>query len=364
MFIIDEFLKMAVEKHASDIHLKVGQAPILRLHSQLTHTELPVLTAEDLHITIKHVLPSYLETYFNEHHEADFSHSVEGAGRFRVNAFLSQGQPALAFRHVKTKVPTVDDLNLPQAIKTIAGAQRGIVIVSGATGSGKSTTLASMLNHMNETENLRVITIEDPIEYLFEDKKCVISQREVGLDTLSFQAALKHILRQDPDVIIIGEMRDQTTFRTALSAAETGHMVMTTLHSSNASIAIQRLLEFFPASDWDQIRLNLASNLQAVICQRLLKGAQGGVIPAVEILINTPTVRKLLEKNKLDILPAAIETGADDGMQTFNQSIYGLIKSGMITQEEGMTYATNPQALRMNLQGIFLDEGRRILSTI
>ncbi len=364
MFQIDKLLINAVEMHASDIHLKVGQTPYLRLHSVLTPSNLPILSPEDLHSAIQHILPAHLVTHYKEEHEADFSHSVEGAGRFRVNAFMSQGQPALAFRHVKTKVPTVDELNLPQSIKTIANSQRGIIIVSGATGSGKSTTLASMLNHMNETENLRVITIEDPIEYLFEDKKCVISQREVGLDTLSFQAALKHILRQDPDVIIIGEMRDQTTFRTALSAAETGHLVLTTLHSGNASVAVQRLLEFFPSGEWDQVRLNLASNLQAVICQRLLKGSQGGVIPAVEIMINTPTVRKLLEKNKLDILPAAIETGGDDGMQTFNQSIYQLIKSGMITQEEGMTYATNPQALRMNLQGIFLDEGRRILSTI
>jgi twitching motility protein PilT len=217
---------------------------------------------------------------------------------------------------------------------------------------------------MNETEPLRVITIEDPIEYLFVDKKCVISQREVGLDTLSFEAALKHVLRQDPDVIVIGEMRDQTTFRTALAAAETGHLVLTTLHSGTAAIAVQRLLELFPASEWDQIRLNLASNLQAVICQRLIKGNQGGVVPAVEIMINTPTVRKLLEKNKLDVLPAAIETGKEDGMQTFNQSIYTLIKTGMISQEEGMVYATNPQALKMNLQGIFLDESNRILATI
>jgi len=364
MFKIDDFLRGAVEQHASDIHLKVGQTPFLRLQSQLTPSTLPVLSQENLHATIQHVLPPHLVSHYTEQHEADFSYFVEGAGRFRVNAFLSQGQPALAFRHVKTKVPTVDELNLPPSIKTIAESQRGIIIVSGATGSGKSTTLASMLNHMNETENLRIITIEDPVEYLFEDKKCVISQREVGLDTLSFQAGLKHILRQDPDVIVIGEMRDQTTFRTALSAAETGHLVLTTLHSSNAAIAIQRLLEFFPSGEWDQIRLNLASNLQSVICQRLLKGTQGGVIPAVEILINTPTVRKLLEKNKLDILPAAIETGSDDGMQTFNQSIYQLIKSGMITQEEGMMYASNPQALRMNLQGIFLDEGRRILSAI
>ncbi|MEI7879799.1 MAG: PilT/PilU family type 4a pilus ATPase [bacterium] len=364
MFQIDDFLRRAVEMQASDIHLKVGQAPILRLRSELTSTDLAILTPEDLHQILPHILPPHLVSQFNEQHEADFSYWIEGAGRFRVNAFMSQGHPALAFRHVKTEVPTVEDLNLPPSIKTIAGAQRGIIIVSGTTGSGKSTTLASMLNHMNETETLRIITIEDPIEYQFLDKKCVISQREVGLDTLSFEAALKHILRQDPDVIVIGEMRDQTTFRTALSAAETGHLVLTTLHSDNASIAVQRLLEFFPADEWDQVRLNLASNLQAVICQRLLKGTQGGVIPAVEILINTPTVRKLLEKNKLEVLPAAIETGNDDGMQTFNQSIYALIKSGMITPEEGMMYASNPQALRMNLQGIFLDEGRRILSTI
>ncbi|MEI6514833.1 MAG: PilT/PilU family type 4a pilus ATPase [bacterium] len=364
MFDIDDFLLQATALHASDIHLKVGQSPILRLHSALTFTDAPPLTPEDLQIAIQHILPDHLVKYYQEQHEADFSYSVAGAGRFRVNAFTSQGHPALAFRHVKTKVPTTEELNLPDSIKKIASSDRGIVIVSGATGSGKSTTLAAMLNHMNDTENLRVITIEDPIEYLFEDKKCIISQREVGLDTMSFQAALKHVLRQDPDVIVIGEMRDQTTFRTALAAAETGHMVLTTLHSSNAAVAVQRLLEFFPAAEWDQVRLNLASNLQAVICQRLVRGSQGGVIPAVEILINTPTVRKLLEKNKLDILPAAIETGVDDGMQTFNQSIYNLIKSGMVSQEEGMMYASNPQALRMNLQGIFLDEGRRILATI
>jgi twitching motility protein PilT len=364
MFQIDDFLRQAVTLGASDVHLKAGQSPYLRLHSELTTIDSPPLTEADLVEVIQQILPHHLQKSYEEQHEADFSHSVENAGRFRVNAFMSQGMPALAFRHVKTKVPTVDELNLPLCIKTIAESKRGIVIVSGATGSGKSTTLAAMLNHMNETEPLRVITIEDPIEYLFIDKKCVISQREVGLDTMSFQAALKHVLRQDPDVIVIGEMRDQTTFRTALSAAETGHLVLTTLHSGTAAIAVQRLLELFPASEWDQIRLNLASNLQAVICQRLIKGNQGGVVPAVEIMINTPTVRKLLEKNKLDVLPAAIETGKEDGMQTFNQSIYTLIKTGMISQEEGMTYATNPQALRMNLQGIFLDESNRILATI
>ncbi len=364
MFDVDNLLRQAVELRASDIHLKAGQKPFMRQHSTLVELGDTEMTPEDVYAAIDTVLPDYMKEAYATQHEADFSHTVEGAGRFRVNAFKSQGLPALAFRHVKTKVPSFDDLNLPPALARIAGAQRGIVIISGATGSGKSTTLAAMLNYMNETERLRVITIEDPIEYLFPDKQCIISQREVGLDTLSFQAALKHILRQDPDVIVIGEMRDQVTFRTALAAAETGHLVLTTLHSSTAAVAVHRLLEFFPANEWDQVRLNIASNLLSVVCQRLLKGSQGGVVPAVEILINTPTVRKLLEKNRMEILPAAIETGVDDGMQTFNQSIYNLIKAGMISQEEGMTYATNPQALRMNLQGIFLDESRRILSTV
>jgi twitching motility protein PilT len=364
MFDINELLRSAVELKASDIHLKAAQRPYVRLHSTLEELDLPPLTAGDLNDIIRSILPSHLTTLFTEQHEADFSHFVVGTGRFRVNAFLSQGVPALAFRHVKTKVPTFEELNLPASLKAIAGAQRGIVIVSGTTGSGKSTTLAAMVNHMNETEKLRIITIEDPIEYMFPDRQCIISQREVGLDTMSFQVALKHVMRQDPDVIVIGEMRDQVSFRTAMSAAETGHLVLTTLHSANAAGAVSRLLEFFPSSEWDQIRLNIAANLQSIVCQRLLKGSQGGVIPAVEILMNSPTVRKLLEKNRLDVLPAAIETGVDDGMQTFNQSIYGLIKGGMISQDEGMRYATNPQALRMNLQGIFLDESRRILSTI
>ncbi len=363
MLSIDTLLANAKKHDASDVHLKVSQKPYLRIHSALTDIEHPPLTTDDLNGLLKSILPPHLAGFWADRHEADFSHYVEGIGRFRVNVFLAQGHPAFAFRYVKTKVPTLEELNLPPALASIAKAQRGIVIVSGATGSGKSTTLAAMLNLMNETEKLRIITIEDPIEYMFVDKQSLISQREVGLDTLSFQEALRHVLRQDPDVIVIGEMRDQTGFRTALAAAETGHLVLTTLHSGTAAMAVHRVMEFFPANEWDQIRLNLAGNLHAVLCQRLVKATQGGVVPAVEIMINTPTVRKLLETDRLDVLPAAIETGTDDGMQTFNQALYKLIKSGMISQDEGMQYATNPGALRMNLQGIFLDEARRILST-
>jgi pilus retraction protein PilT len=269
----------------------------------------------------------------------------------------------IAMRHVKTEVPTVEYLRLPPQLKDLARAERGIVLLCGTTGSGKSTTLAAIIGEINRTQRRRIITTEDPIEYMFIDDQSVITQREVGLDTLSFENALKHLLRQDPDVILIGEMRDALSIRTALLAAETGHLVMSTLHSGSADLAVPRMLDVFPAEEQNHIRLGLANNLHAAICQRLVPDVRGGVIPAVEIMINTPTVRKLIEKNQLGVLSAAIETGREDGMQTFNQSIYDHIKNGLISEEEGMLAATNPQALRMNLQGIFLDEGRRILST-
>jgi twitching motility protein PilT len=361
MLSINMLLAEAKGRDASDVHLKVNQKPFFRVHSALAEAEHPPLTAEDLHRVLAEILPSHLAASWAEQHEADFSHSVEGTGRFRVNAFLAQGVPAFAFRYVKTQVPSLAALHLPPSLGTVAQSPRGILIVSGATGSGKSTTLAALLDLMNETDRLHIITIEDPIEYMFTDKLSRISQREVGLDTLSFQQALRHVLRQDPDVIVIGEMRDRTGLSTALSAAETGHMVLTTLHSATASQAVHRMLEFFPSTDWEQTRMSLAANLHGVLCQRLVRATQGGVVPAVEILINTPTVRKLIETDRLEVLPAAIETGGEDGMQTFNQALYHLIKGGMITQDEGMQYATNPGALRMNLQGIFLDEARRIL---
>ena len=363
MFVLRELLARAREVEASDVHLKPHQKPFLRVHSDLQETDFPPLSVEDLQGVLREVLPPHLAQQFAEQHEADFSYWVEGIGRYRVNAFQTQGMPSLAFRYVKTQIPGFEELNLPLSLKKLAHVPRGIIVISGATGSGKSTTLAALLEEMNQHERRRIITIEDPIEYQFTDKLCIVSQREVGLDTLSFPAALRHIMRQDPDVIVIGEMRDQVSFRTALTAAETGHLVLTTLHSGTAAVAIQRVLQFFPSNEWEQTRLSLAANLQAVICQRLVRATQGGLVPAVEIMINTPTVRKLIESDRLEVLPAAIETGTDDGMQTFNQSLYHLIKSGTITQEEGMQHASNPAALRMNLQGIFLDEARRILAS-
>jgi twitching motility protein PilT len=284
-------------------------------------------------------------------------------GRFRVNLFRSTGDCTIAMRHVQSRIPTFEELHLPPVMKNIALYQRGIVLATGTTGSGKSTTLAAMINQINETERRRIVTIEDPVEYVFDDRKSAISQREVGLDTVSFHAALKHVLRQDPDVIMIGEMRDAESFMAALTAAETGHLVFSTLHTGSASQALPRILDLFPASERDQLRMALADNVKAVFCQRLIPGLRGGVLPAVEILISNSTVRKLIEKNVLEKLPAAIETGTDDGMQTFNQSIYKMIRNGDISEKHGLEYATNAEALKMNLQGIFLDEARRILST-
>ena len=233
----------------------------------------------------------------------------------------------------------------------------------GTTGSGKSTTLAAMIQYINTNLNRRIITIEDPIEYVFDDKQSIVSQREVGLDTPSFRSALTNVMRQDPDVILIGEMRDSESFMAALAAAETGHLVFSTLHTGNASQSVNRILDFFPSSEREQIRKSLAATIRAVVCQRLIPAIQGGVVPAVEILVNTGTVRKLIEKNQLETLQAAIETGEDDGMQTFGQHIYHLIKDGVISEEDGMLRTDNPEALKMNLKGIFLSDSRRILSS-
>jgi twitching motility protein PilT len=263
---------------------------------------------------------------------------------------------------VKTHVPSFKDLNLPEQLAKIASAERGIILVSGTTGCGKSSTLAAMIEYINENEKCHIISLEDPIEYIFEDKQSLVEQREVGLDTLSFERALVHVMRQDPDVIMIGEMRDSQSFMAALAAADTGHLVMTTLHTTTAYSAIGRILDFFPAHERDQMRRQISATLQAVVSQRLVPATAGGVVPAVEIMLNTPTVRKLIEENRLDKLSAAIETGTDEGMQTFNQALYKLVKAKMITEEEALLKATNPEALKMNFRGIFLDESRRILA--
>jgi twitching motility protein PilT len=354
-------LKTAVEGGASDVHLKIGTPVVFRINRQLVAIECPAPTQEWMDSVVEHVTPKHLRQRLEEQRESDFSYFLPGTGRFRTNCFQQRGQWCLAMRYVKTNVPSFEELGLLPQIKDIAESPRGIVLVAGSTGCGKSTTLAAMVEHINGNFKKHLITLEDPIEYVFEDNQGVIEQREVGLDTLSFHHALKHVLRQDPDIIMIGEMRDSISFTAAMSAADTGHLVLSTLHTTNASQSVHRILDFFKADEREQIRRQLAGTLQAVICQRMVSTIAGGMTPAIEILINTPTVRKLIEENRLDKLAAAIETGNDEGMVNFNQALFRLVQEGKVSEKEALAKASNPQALEMNFKGIFLDEGRRIL---
>jgi len=360
---LHSLLKFAISMGASDIHIKANHHPTIRVASQLFPVQVDPPPLEHMQEIVRHMLPQHMQARFDREKEVDFSYFAENLGRYRVNVFQQRGEPAVAMRYVKAHIPSFSELNLPDQLGGIANAERGIVLVTGTTGCGKSSTLAAMIEHINLTEKCHIVTLEDPIEYVFEDKQSIIEQREVGLDTLSFDRALVHVMRQDPDVIMIGEMRDNQSFMAALAAADTGHLVLTTLHTTTAYQSIGRILDFFPSNERDQIRCQMAGNMQAVVCQRLVPAIAGSMVPAVEIMTNTPTVRKLIEDNRLDKLHAAIETGTDDGMQTFNQALYNLVKAGFVSEEEAMIKATNPEALRMNFRGIFLDESRRIMAS-
>jgi twitching motility protein PilT len=362
MEMFHRILKTAIEGGASDVHLKIGNPVIFRINRQLIAIECPLPTEDWMKNVVQQIIPAHLTKRIEEEREADFSYYVPALGRFRTNLFQQRGQWCLAMRHVKTNVPSFEELGLLEQVKRIAESPRGIVLVAGSTGSGKSTTLAAMVEHINANFKKHIVTLEDPIEYVFEDNQSVIEQREVGLDTLSFHHALKHVLRQDPDIIMIGEMRDSLSFTSAMSAADTGHLVISTLHTTNAAQSVNRIMDFFKADEREQIRRQLAGTLQAVVCQRMVGTVAGSVTPALEIMINTPIVRKLIEENRLDKLGAAIETGNDDGMLNFNQALFNLVKQGKVTEAEAMSKASNPQALEMNFKGIFLDEGRRILT--
>ena len=361
MDLFQKILATAVPAGASDVHLKIGTPVIFRINRQLVAIEAPLPTAEWMDKVVDTIVPKHARAKLENQHEVDFSYYLPGTGRFRTNVFQQRGQWCLAMRFVKTQVPSFEELGLLPVIKKIAESPRGIVLVAGSTGCGKSTTLAAMIEHINSNSRKHIITMEDPIEFVFEDNQSIIEQREVGLDTLSFEHGLKHVLRQDPDIIMVGEMRDATSFSAAMSAADTGHLVLSTLHTTNAAQSVGRILDFFKADEREQIHRQLAGTLQAVICQRMVPTLQGGMVPAIEILLNSGTVRKLIEENRLDKLGAAIETGVDDGMQNFNHALFQLVKDGKVSREEALAKATNAQALEMNFQGIFLSEGKRIL---
>jgi twitching motility protein PilT len=361
MEIFHKILHAAVDGHASDVHLKVGHPVVVRISRQLLSVDSPIPTDEWFEKVLNHVVPPHLKTSLDKDRETDFSYFVPGIGRFRTNVFQQGGRWAMAMRHVKSQVPSFEQLGLAAVCKDIAESPRGIVLLAGTTGSGKSTTLAAMIEHVNENFKKHIVTLEDPVEYMFEDNQSIIEQREIGLDTQSFTRGLKSILRQDPDIIMVGEMRDSTSFGAAMNAADTGHLVLSTIHTTNAATSVGRILDFFPADERDTVRRQLSSTLRAVICQRMVHTVDGKMTPAQEIMLNTPVVRKMIEENRLEKLSAAIETGRDDGMQSFNQALYDLVKANKITKDAALEKATNAQALEMMFQGIFLSSGSRIL---
>ena len=361
MELFNKILKAAVDGAASDIHLKIGTPVVFRINRELISIECPVPTTEWMNKIVQTVTPPHMAKRLEEEREVDFSYFIPEVGRFRTNLFQQRGQWALAMRHVKNHVASFTELGLLEQIKTIAESPRGIVLVAGSTGCGKSTTLAAMIEHINGNFKKHIITLEDPIEFVFEDNQCVIEQREVGLDTVSFHHALKNILRQDPDIIMLGEMRDAISFGAAMSAADTGHLVLSTLHTTTAAQSITRILDFFKADEREQVRRQLSGTLRGVICQRMVPTLDNRMTPALEIMINSPLIKKMLEENRLEKLTAAIETGVDDGMITFNQSLFNLVKEGKVSEKEARAKASNPQALEMNFKGIFLNEGGRIV---
>ena len=353
---IDDLLRIAVERKASDLHLKVGNFPYLRIDGELVPlSDLKRITAEDMLNMAFSMMSNRQKQKFKESAELDLAYGVAGLGRFRVNVFQQRGNVGLVLRVVPTKIRTLEELNLPAVITRICEERRGLVLVTGTTGSGKSTTLAAMIDRINSTRTDHVITIEDPIEFLHRDKKGFVNQREVEVDTHNFSVALRAALRQDPDVILVGEMRDLETIGTALLAAETGHMVFSTLHTLDAVETIQRIIAVFPPPEQKQIRLQLASTLKAVVSQRLVRKSDGiGRVPAVEVLIATGFVRDcIINADKTRMIRDVIAAGTSQyGMQTFDQSLYDLHSSGLITYEEALRNASNPDDFKLRIEGI------------
>jgi len=353
---IDDLLRTAVERKASDLHLKVGNFPYLRIDGVLAPlSDLKRMTAEDMLNMAFSMMTNRQKQKFKESAELDLAYGVAGLGRFRVNVFQQRGNVGMVLRVVPTKIRSFEELNLPRVIYKICEERRGLVLVTGTTGSGKSTTLASMIDRINATRTDHIITIEDPIEYLHRDKKGIVNQREVEVDTHNFSIALRAALRQDPDVILVGEMRDLETISTALLAAETGHLVFSTLHTLDAVETVQRIIAVFPPPEQKQIRLQLASTLKAIVSQRLVrKSDEVGRVPAVEVLIATAFVRDcIINPDKTRLVREAIAAGTSQyGMQTFDQSLYDLYTAGLVSFEEALLNASNPDDFKLRLQGI------------
>jgi twitching motility protein PilT len=353
---LNEILQVALRAGASDIHLKAGLPPMFRVDGSLVPLkDARRLPPEEIARMALGIMNEYQKEKYKQTNEVDLAYGVPGLGRFRVNIFQQRGTLGVVLRVIPFKIQSIEQLMLPKILEKICQEQRGLVLVTGTTGSGKSTTLAAMIDQINATETCHIMTIEDPIEFLIRDKRSIVNQREVGVDTMSFGQALKSALRQDPDVILVGEMRDLETIETALTAAETGHLVMSTLHTLDATETINRIISAFPPYQQKQVRLQLGSVLKAVISQRLVPRADGkGRVPAIEVLLATARVRELIEdKDRTKEVPDAIAQGhVSYGMQTFDQSLMSLLKGGQISYEEALRQATNPDDFALRVSGI------------
>jgi twitching motility protein PilT len=353
---INDLLQIAVAAGASDLHLKVGSYPMMRVSGTLVvASEAKRLDRPDTDGFAQSVFTPELKEKFKSAQEVDLAYSIPGLGRFRCNVFQQRGTVGLVLRVIPTRIKTIDELGLPPVLKRIAAEERGLVLVTGTTGSGKSTTLAAMIDHINTSRSAHIMTVEDPIEYLHRDHHSIVNQREVAVDTRSFSHALRSALRQDPDVILVGEMRDHETVETALLAAETGHLVFSTLHTLDATETINRIIAVFPPHQQRQVRIQLASVLKAAVSQRLMPRADGqGRIPAVEVMVSTPFIRDcVVDKDKTSLVHGAIAAGTSQyGMQTFDQSIFGLYQQGLVTLDEALRWASNIDEFKLRVQGI------------
>lgn len=349
---IDDLLRVMVKSEASDLHIKVPSPPVFRIDGELVSPEdYPPVTPEWTQATVQAITTKDQFEAFQKNLELDFSYSIASLARFRVNASLQRGTVTIAFRLINWDIPRIEELGLPEICKQLVLKPRGLVIVTGPTGSGKSTTLAAMIDYLNSQKNKHIITLEDPIEYLFRDKESIISQREIGADTLSFASAIKHALRQDPDVILVGEMRDLETIQAALTGAETGHLVLATLHTPGAPQTVDRIIDVFPAAAQQQVRLQLSNSLEGVVYQELLPRADNqGRVPAVEVMVGTPAVRNLIREEKTYQIISIIQSGAQYGMQTLDQVLADLVKRKIVAPEDALAKSSNPKALQ-NLVG-------------
>jgi twitching motility protein PilT len=351
---LNKFFRAAIKTQANDLHLKVGQPPKLRLYGRLKNTTGEVMTPERMEQLVFEILTPAQKEIFIEHGTLDFAHEIGDEDRFRINIFRQRGVISLAARRVSANVPPFESLHLPKRLEMICERAQGLVLVVGPTGCGKTTTIASMINYINHTRSCHIVTIEDPIEYLFKDAKAIVSQREIGIDVQDFEDALRYLMRQDPDVVFVGEMRDARTVIAGMRAAETGHLVFGTMHSANASQAIHRLLDLFPQSERDLARQTLSLSMTAIVSQVLMPCIKEGIdrLPALEILLANPAVRKLISEGRENDLPSVIRSSQQEGMQDLTDNLCKLVKNGSIDPKEAYKYAPNKDELKMTLKGI------------